>query len=174
MIGVIPNPKKSFQIEKSISEVKQAVEHLTLFTAKYKLFKANPVLNQFTFEAFEFLSLGVYIDINCFSLNDQRTEVSIEVKRKIGSFDKSHEVSLANTHLSAITDLISESISADPNARLVKASQVEKEKRDKEEALKNKIEEERRKSDEEKQNNPALYYTKQALLIIASITLVSD
>jgi hypothetical protein len=69
MIGVIPNPKKTFQIEKPISEVRQAIEHLTLFTTKYKLFKANPTLNQFTFEASEFLSLGVYIDLNCFAPN---------------------------------------------------------------------------------------------------------
>ena len=46
MIGALPNPKKSFQVEKPSTEVQQAVEHLTLFTKDYKLFKANPILNQ--------------------------------------------------------------------------------------------------------------------------------
>jgi ABC-type enterochelin transport system substrate-binding protein len=172
MIGVIPNPKKSFQVEKPVAEIKQAIEHLTLFTTKYKLFKANPTLNQYTFEASEFLSLGVYIDISYFTIADSRTEVTIEIRRKIGSFDKSHEVSLANTHLTTITDLISESISTDPAERLAKLEQIEADKKHKEDELKEKIEENKRKAQEEKENNPLLYYTKQTVLILLSIGLI--
>ena len=59
MIGVIPNPKKSVQIDKPMAEIKTAIEHLYLYTTKYKLYEANPTLNQFTFEATELLSLGI-------------------------------------------------------------------------------------------------------------------
>ncbi len=38
MIGVIPNPKKSLQIEKPISDVKAAIEYLYLYTTKYKMY----------------------------------------------------------------------------------------------------------------------------------------
>jgi len=172
MIGVLPNPKKTFQVEKPISEVRQAIEHLPLFTTKYKLFKSNPVLNQFTFDTTEFLSLGVYIDMNCFSLTDNRTEVSMEVRRKVGSFDQSHEVSLANTHISTLTDLISESISTNPNERLKRIDQIETNKRNKVETQKQKLEGAKRKAEEERQNNPVLYYTKQALMIAATLALL--
>jgi len=171
MIGVIPNPKKSFQIEKPVAEVKQAIEHLLLFTTKYKLFKANPALNQYTFEASEFLSLGVYIDINYFTVTDLRTEVTVEIRRKIGSFDQSHEVSLANTHLATITDLISESISTDPNLRNAKIEQIEADKRGREEAIKQKIEDNKRKAEEDRQNNPVWFWTKQVFIIAFSIAL---
>jgi len=39
MIGIIPNPKKKFQIEKKIEDVQSAVEGIVLFDTKYKLLK---------------------------------------------------------------------------------------------------------------------------------------
>jgi hypothetical protein len=171
MIGVLPNPKRSFQIEKPVAEVKTALEHLPLYTTKYKLYKANPTLNQFTFEASEFLSLGVYIDINYFLVNDIRTEVVIEIRRKIGSFDQSHEVSLANTHIETITDLISTSLNSDHSIKLGEMQQQADEQQQKADDRQQKIEEAKIKVQEEKENNPALYYVKQGLLWLLSAGL---
>lgn len=172
MIGTIPNPKKTFQIEQPANYIKLAIEHFPLFSTEYNLLKANPALNLFTFEASEFLSLGVYIDINYFTINDSRTEVAIEIRRKIGSFDKSHEVSLANRHIAKITDLISESISTDPNIRIAKFDNLEADKKRKTDEFKQEVDEKKRKAEEERKNNPFLYYTKQALLIILSVGLI--
>jgi hypothetical protein len=172
MIGTIPNPKKSFQIDKSINEIYMAIEHLPLFTQKYKIFKSNKTLNLFTYEATELLSLGVYIDINCSSLTESKTEITIEVRRKVGSFNQSHEVTLANTHIVKITDLIAESVGTDEQERIQKAEMIVANKKEKEDELKQKIEENKRKAEEERQNNPFLYYSKQVILIALSVGMI--
>ena len=172
MIGVLPNPKKSFQVEKPSTEIQQAVEHLTLFTKEYKLFKANPILNQYIFEASEFLSLGVYIEISCFTITELRTEVIIEVKRKIGAFDQRHEISLANKHLTTITDLITESISISHTERLARLELIETNVKQAIKKANEKIEENKRKEQEFKENNPFMYYTKQAVIILLTIGIV--
>jgi hypothetical protein len=172
MIGTIPNPKKSFQIDKSINETNLVIEHLPLFTSKYKIFKANKTLNLFTYEATELLSLGVYIDINCSSLNESKTDVTIEVRRKAGSFNQAHEVTLANSHISKITDLIAESIGTDEKERIFKADRIAAIKKNKEDELKQKIDENKKREEEERQNNPMLYYSKQVILIALSIGLI--
>ena len=172
MIGVLPNPKKSFQVEKPSTEIQQAVEHLTLFTKEYKLFKANPILNQYIFEASEFLSLGVYIEISCFTIAELRTEVIIEIKRKIGAFDQRHEISLANKHLTAITDLITESISISHTERLARLELIESNIKKATKNREEKIEENKRKEQEEKENNPFMYYTKQVVFLLLTIGLI--
>ena len=172
MIGALPNPKKSFQVEKPSTEIQQAVEHLTLFTKEYKLFKANPILNQYIFEASEFLSLGVYIQISCFTIKELRTEVIIEVKRKIGAFDQRHEISLANKHLTTITDLITESISISHTERLARLELIETNVKQAIKKANEKIEENKRKEQEFKENNPFMYYTKQAVIILLTIGIV--
>jgi hypothetical protein len=172
MIGAIPNPKKSFQVEKPITEVNLAIEHLPLFTKKYKIFKSNKALNLFTFEATELLSLGVYIDINCSSLNEFKTDLTIEIRRKVGSFNQPHEVTLANSHISNITELISQSVGTDSAIRVEKFEKIEALKKQNEEILKQKAEESRLKDEEEKKNNPVLYYGKQVVLIALSIGMI--
>jgi len=64
MLGAIPNPKKSLVIDFSIDKLKSTVEFIPLLNNKYKLTSKNEVLNTFTFEALEFLSLGIYADIS--------------------------------------------------------------------------------------------------------------
>jgi hypothetical protein len=172
MIGVIPNPKKSFQIDKSINEIYLAIEHLPLFSQKYKIFKSNKTLNLFTYEATELLSLGVYIDINCSSLTESKTEITIEVRRKVGTFNQSHEVTLANTHIVKITDLIAESVGTDEQERILKAEKIVANKKEKEDELKQKIEENKRRNEEERKNNPVMYYTKQIVILAISFGMV--
>jgi hypothetical protein len=107
MLGAIPNPKKSLVIDFSIDKLKSTVEFIPLLNNKYKLTSKNEVLNTFTFEALEFLSLGVYADISFSRQDESRTELTIEIRRKVGAFDQAHEVSKANDHIAALFDLIS-------------------------------------------------------------------
>ncbi len=172
MIGIIPNPKKTFQIEKKLEDVQSAIEDIVLFDTKYTLLKTNPILNLLTFEATEFLSLGVFIDITCFTVNESRTEITIEIKRKVGTFNQSHEVTQANQHITKITDLISESISTDKDIRKEMFENIEIQKQNKIDADKQRIESIREKGRIEKLNNPILYYTKQSLIILFSIGLI--
>jgi hypothetical protein len=106
----IPNPKKNLIIDFPIEQVKHGVSHLHLVNSNYKLTKSNEVFNQYTFEALEFLSLGVYIDINLSSVSEKKTDVSIEIRRKVGTFNQSHEVTNANNHIQSIIEMLSKSI----------------------------------------------------------------
>lgn len=156
MITAIPNPKKSLTLERPIQEVNQALEHIPLYNKKYTLFKYDKLLNHFTYDASEFLSLGVYIDVNTTRQGEGTTEVTVEVRRKVGSFDQSVEITNANNHITKIFELLSESIQSDPTEKL---AAVEKLKQEKE--LKNKYLEEKERLEREK--NPMLYKIKNAL-----------
>jgi len=102
----IPNPKKSIQVDFPLEKVKLSVKNIGVLNNKYKFTKSNEIFNQYTYEAMEFLSLGVYIDINLNSVTENKTEIVVEVRRKLGSFDQSHEVTKANEHLVKIFDCI--------------------------------------------------------------------
>ena len=110
MLGAISNPKKSLVIDFSIEKLKSTVEFIPLLNSKYKLNSKNEILNSYTFEALEFLSLGIFADISFSRQDESRTEISIEIRRKIGAFDQAHEVSKANDHISVLFELISKCI----------------------------------------------------------------
>lgn len=107
MIGAIPNPTKKVVIDFSIDQVKTGIKKISQVYKKYKLEKENPMFNQYTFEASEFLSLGVYIDFNLTQISETRTEINIEVRRKLGAFDTWVEVQNANEHLQKLIDGLS-------------------------------------------------------------------
>lgn len=98
--GMIPNPKKSVVVDFSVYEIKSALIKLPKYFAnKYTLDKQNDLMNQYTFGALEFLSLGVYIDINLNYVSETKTNIIVEVRRKIGAFDQTFEVQKANQHI---------------------------------------------------------------------------
>jgi hypothetical protein len=170
MIGVIPNPKRSFEIERSKKEVNLAIEHLPFFSTQYKLYKFDSILNVFTIDVTEFLSVGVYIDVSTETINENTTRVTIEVRRKIGSFDQSHEISLANRHMVAVAELISKSIQTDVNIRL---GWVEKKRNEEKKAIEL-MNQRQIKKDEEKKNNPVRFYVKKFAVAIVVILIIAS
>jgi hypothetical protein len=109
MIGAIPNPKKSFDIDFDSKEVFEKTQYLTKIT-KFKFHSKNEVLKTYRFESLEFLSFGVWVDISISSIAEGKTKIEIEVLRKIGAFDKSYEVSEAGRHIVEISEAISKCI----------------------------------------------------------------
>jgi hypothetical protein len=101
-VFAIPNPKKATIVDFPIERIKTSVQNISLVNNKYKFSRANEIFNQYTYEALEFLSLGVFIDINLNSVNENKTEIIIEVRRKIGSFNQANEITKANEHLDKI------------------------------------------------------------------------
>jgi hypothetical protein len=105
---MIPNPKKNITIDFTVAEIKSALTKVpAYFVNKFTLEKRNDMLNMYTFGTLEFLSLGVYVDINLNSLLENKTEIIIEVRRKIGAFDKMIEVQKANKHIETLFNGIS-------------------------------------------------------------------
>ncbi len=108
MIGAVPNPKKTITIDFPISKLKETIGFIPLTgDKKYKFTTKNEAFSLYTFEVTELLSLGVYIDISFSEVNENKTTIEIEVRRKMGAFDKSHEITNANNHISKIIELIS-------------------------------------------------------------------
>ena len=110
MIGVIPNPTKKVTIDFPLDQVKEGVKRIPSLLKKYKMFKTNEAFNVYTLEASEFLSMGVYIDINLTPVANTRTEFNVEVKRKLGSFDHWVEVQNANEHIDKLIDGLSKTM----------------------------------------------------------------
>lgn len=114
MLGAIPNPKKTLEIDFSVEQLSNAIILIPLKDSKYKFTSKNDVLKTFRFEALEFLSLGVYIDISVSSISDTKSKIEIEVSRKLGAFDQAVEVSKANDHIARIATLMSECLVLKP------------------------------------------------------------
>lgn len=124
MLGAIPNPKKSLVIDFSMEKLKSTIEYVVVLNTKYKLNSKNDVLNTYTFEALEFLSLGIFADISFSRIDELKTEVTIEIRRKVGAFDQAHEVSNANEHISTLFNLLSQCVVLDE----VQITEMEKRK----------------------------------------------
>ena len=104
---MIPNPRKVVTIDFTLEELKEAIKRVPgYFSDKYQLLESNDVFNQYTLGATEFLSAGVYMDVGLSSAAEKRTEVTIEVRRKIGAFDQAYEVQHAGTHIANVTNAI--------------------------------------------------------------------
>jgi hypothetical protein len=114
MIGAIPNPKKAFEVDFSAEQIISTILYIPLKDPNYSFTSKNDIFKTFRFEATEFLSVGVFIDVSISSLSDSKCKIEIEISRKVGAFDKSYEVSQANEHLNKIANLISECIYIKP------------------------------------------------------------
>lgn len=124
-VNAIPNPKKSTQVDFPIEKVKLSVQNISLRNNKYKFSKANEIFNQYTYESTEFLSLGVYIDINLNKVTEDKTEITVEIRRKIGTFNQSHEITNANAHIEKTFECIAFLITKSPEEiEQYKASQT--------------------------------------------------
>jgi hypothetical protein len=104
----LPNPKKTITIEFPIDQVMKSIPKITAASdTKYNVTEVNAIFNQVTLECSEFLSLGVYIDFNLVKKSETSTEVTVEIRRKIGSFDNAVELQNANHHFMDLVNHLS-------------------------------------------------------------------
>lgn len=105
-VFAIPNPKKSIVVDFPIEKIKLSVQNINLLDDKYKLSKTNEIFNQYTFDVFEFLSVGAFVDIDFNSISESKTQINVEIRRKLGSFNQSYEITRANEHIEKIFSMI--------------------------------------------------------------------
>jgi len=115
MNNAIPNPKKSFQLDFPQDKIFKSLDNIPTLNRKYTIVNKDEILKIMRLDSLEFLSLGVYVDITLSSISDERTNVDIEVLRKIGAFDQSFEVQKANQHIQTVASLISQSLTLTPD-----------------------------------------------------------
>jgi hypothetical protein len=110
MIGVIPNPTKSITIDFPIERVKNSVKNIDKRMQFCHFREGNDMFNYYKFSRNEFLSMGVFININLTSISNTRTQINIEITRKIGAFDEWVEVTKANKHMEETINSIANNI----------------------------------------------------------------
>ena len=114
MLGAIPNPKKSFELDFDSQKILNSIRFIPNINSKYRFNSKNDLLKTFRFEALEFLSLGIYADISVSTLTENKCKIEIEISRKIGAFDQAHEVAKANEHISVLATIIGNCIQLTP------------------------------------------------------------
>ncbi|MBF2710021.1 hypothetical protein [Flavobacterium soyangense] len=126
-VSAIPNPKKTIQVDFPIERVKLSVKNINLINSKYTFSSSNEIFNQYTYSALELLSLGVYVDINLNNISEFKTEITVEIRRKIGSFNDSYEITKSNDHIVSIYDCIAKLTCKSPEEiENLKNEQIEK------------------------------------------------
>jgi len=120
MIGAIPNPTRELTVPFANEQVQTAMSNLSKFligtdVGNYVQQDYDSILGQLELSKTEFLSLGVSILVTSNSVNENQTKINIEVRRQVGSFDKSYEVSEAKRHLDKVVKGLSTLLS-NPNA----------------------------------------------------------
>ncbi|MGX7667103.1 hypothetical protein [Flavobacterium pedocola] len=100
MTFFVTNPRKSFQIEFPLETVQRAVENIPIADDYFKPVSSQPVFNLYTFRGYE-----IFADINLNAVNDNTTEINIEIRKIIGLFDKSYETISTNSANREINDI---------------------------------------------------------------------
>ena len=88
----IPNVNESFSIEYSISQIKDGIALIPLLDKKYKIVLPDESPNRVTLESKEFLNSAIFVDFNLVTIQENLTDVTIEIRRKKRSFDSYYEV----------------------------------------------------------------------------------
>jgi hypothetical protein len=104
--GLIPNPKKEIIVDLPIAFVTEIVDNLIPIINGiengYESYDKSIMTKTWTIQKTEFLSLGVYIDIHLTEIDNNKTKINIEVRRKLGGYDSPLEVQVANDHIKNI------------------------------------------------------------------------
>ena len=88
----IPNVNESFSIEYSISQIKDGIALIPLLDKKYKIALPDESSDRVTFESKDFLNSAIFVDFNLVTIQENVTDVTIEIRRKKRSFDSYYEV----------------------------------------------------------------------------------
>ena len=112
--SIIPNPTKTINLPVSAESTTEVINNLpnilkSMGKKGYKLTESDEFMNTYTFEKTEFLSLGSVIIIEVID-NGDKTQLKMEVQRKLGAFDTEVEVHHANEHIKFITQALSKTL----------------------------------------------------------------
>lgn len=99
----IPNLNESFSMEYSIPQIKDSIALIPLFDKKYRISLPDECPNRVTLESKEFLNSAVFVDFNLATVQENITDVTLEIRRNKRSFDAYYETT--NTFIN-INDLI--------------------------------------------------------------------
>ena len=99
----IPHLNESFSMEYSIPQIKDSIALIPLLDKKYRIALPDESPDRVTLESKEFLNSVVYVDFNLATIQENKTDVTLEIRRNKRSFDEYYETT--NTFIN-INDLI--------------------------------------------------------------------
>ena len=115
-MAAINNPTNSFTIQKSKSEIFDAVKKIAAAERKYSVANEDDILNRIRLrEAAIIGSNGYNIEFTLTKITDNEFTVKIETSREIGGLDTPSEVHNANYILKEVTDKFSAYLSGNVN-----------------------------------------------------------
>lgn len=132
MTGFVTNPTKTLQLEKPVTEIKSALRFISQLSPKYQLIRENRAMSLSTFEADEPFSAGVFIDVRYTKVSETRTQLQVEIYRKVGSFNANHKIAQAREHIANVLSLLSKSLSIEvaERTRLLNEAKTDAVKKD--------------------------------------------
>lgn len=110
----IPNLNESFSIAYSIPEIKDGIALIPLLDNKYKIVYPDERQDCVTLESKEFLNSAVFVDFNLVLIQENKTDVTLEIRRKKRSFDQYYEVTNAFLHIENLIQHLSKVIALTP------------------------------------------------------------
>lgn len=110
----IPNLNESFSIAYSIPEIKDGIALIPLLDNKYKIVYPDERQDCVTLESKEFLNSAVFVDFNLVLIQENKTDVTLEIRRKKRSFDQYYEVTNAFLHIENLIQHLSIAIALTP------------------------------------------------------------
>ena len=106
----IPNLNESFSMEYSIPQIKDSIALIPLFDKKYRISLPDECPNRVTLESKEFLNSAVFVVFNLATIRENKTDVTLEIRRKKRSFDQHYEVTNAFIHIDKLIEQLSKAI----------------------------------------------------------------
>lgn len=110
--GMISNPKRNVSVDMNINRIRKIVKKLykvyTSIDYAWSENKEDDFTNTYSYKVKEGgLSFGARAVITLKKVDENTTNVEVEMQRQVGSYDTDHEVSEANNQINAIFSAMS-------------------------------------------------------------------
>jgi hypothetical protein len=106
----IPHLNESFSMEYSIPQIKDSIALIPLLDKKYRIVLAGESQDRVTLESKEFLNSAVFVDFNLATIQENKTDVTLKIRRKKRSFDQHFEVTNAFIQIDNLIEQLSKAI----------------------------------------------------------------
>ena len=108
MLHAITIQPKEIIVDFNISEVKKAISKLPKMINNCTLLEQNDTFKKYDFQFTSFLSLGNKLSLTLTEISENKTKITTDTTRMMGTFNESNEVSAANNDYTTMINALSE------------------------------------------------------------------
>ena len=107
MLHAITIQPKEIIVDFNISEVKKAISKLPKMINNCTLLEQNDTFKKYDFQFTSFLSLGNKLSLTLTEISENKTKITTDTTRMMGTFNESNEVSAANNDYTTMINALS-------------------------------------------------------------------